>query len=200
MKIICVKDNYRSSSEVELNNKNKSPLFFMKGDSCLQRDNRLFFIPDFCSEVQGQLNFVLRICKVGKGIAPEFAHRYYNGITAGIDFTAKDILEKCVENGFPWEMSKSFDQSARIGKWLERDDYSELTFWFKLNGELIQKINTSEMIRNFNEIVSDISQFMTLKMGDLIYTGTPDGSALVSRGDRLSVGINDEILLDFASL
>ncbi len=202
MKIICIGRNYLEHAREMQAEPEKDPVFFMKADSCLQRDNRIFFVPDFTKNLHYELELVLRISRVGKGIAERFAHRYYDAVTVGIDFTARDLQAECKVKGLPWEISKSFDQSARIGEWISKEDLNvpldKLPFWLKKNNEIVQEGNSADMIFYFDQLISYLSQFMTLKMGDLLFTGTPAGVGPVVSGDHLTAGIADKKLLDFA--
>lgn len=201
MKIICIGQNYKGHIEEMGSKIPEKPVFFLKPDSALQRDSRVFFIPDFSNEIDYEVEIVLKISKVGKGIQPQFAHRYYTALSVGIDFTARDIQRKCKEEGLPWEISKAFDSSARLGEWVPIEKFENpqenVSFWLKKNGELVQTGKTADMIFNFDQIVSYVSQFMMLKIGDLIYTGTPAGVGSVKSGDRIEAGIGDKVFLDF---
>jgi 2-keto-4-pentenoate hydratase/2-oxohepta-3-ene-1,7-dioic acid hydratase in catechol pathway len=201
MKIICIGRNFHEHAKEMHAVPEKEPIFFLKADSCLQRDNRLFFIPDFSNNLHYECEIVLRISRVGKGIAEKFAHRYYDAVTVGVDFTARDLQAQCKAKGLPWEISKSFDQSARIGKWLPVSDFknpqSEIAFWLKQNEKLVQSASSADMIFKFDTLIAYLSKFMTLKMGDLIFTGTPSGVGPVSSGDRLEAGIGTKTLLKF---
>jgi len=202
MKIICIGRNYYEHAKEMDAKPEKDPIFFLKADSCLQRDNRIFFIPEFSNNLHYELEIVLRICRVGKGIAEEFAHRYYDAVTVGIDFTARDLQAQCKAKGLPWEISKSFDQSARIGSWISASEFvnpgTDIPFWLKQNGTIVQSATSATMIFNFDVLIAYLSKFMTLKMGDLIFTGTPAGVGPVSNGDSLEAGIGDKSLLKFS--
>ncbi len=202
MKIICIGRNYYEHAKEMDAKPEKDPIFFLKADSCLQRDNRIFFIPEFSNNLHYELEIVLRICRVGKGIAEEFAHRYYDAVTVGIDFTARDLQAQCKAKGLPWEISKSFDQSARIGSWISASEFvnpgTDIPFWLKQNETIVQSATSATMIFNFDVLIAYLSKFMTLKMGDLIFTGTPAGVGPVSNGDSLEAGIGDKSLLKFS--
>jgi len=202
MKIICIGRNYHEHAKEMHAKPEKNPIFFLKADSCLQRDNRMFFIPDFSENLHYELEIVLRISRVGKGIAEKFAHRYYDAITVGIDFTARDLQAQCKTKGLPWEISKSFDQSARIGAWLPVSDFenpqTDISFWLKQNDKIVQASTSAAMIFNFDTLIAYLSKFMTLKIGDLVYTGTPAGVGPVASGDKLEAGIADKSLLKFS--
>ncbi len=201
MKIICIGRNYTEHIKEMQAEQEKDPVFFMKADSSLQRNNRLFFIPDFTQDCHYELELVLRICKVGKAIEERFAHRYYDVVTVGIDFTARDLQAECKKKGLPWDVAKSFDQSARIGEWLQISDFenplSDIPFWLKKNDEIVQQSVSGKMIHNFDKLIAYLSERMTLKIGDLIFTGTPSGVGAVKSGDRLMGGIADKTLFDF---
>jgi acylpyruvate hydrolase len=201
MKIICIGRNYLDHAREMNADIPHEPIFFLKADSCLQKDNRIFFIPDFTNNLQYELEIVLRIAKVGKAVEPRFAHRYYDAITVGIDFTARDLQERCKKNGLPWEISKSFDQSARIGQWIKMEEFDvppkSVLFWLKQNDKIVQQAYTRDMIFSFDQLIAYVSRFMTMKIGDIIFTGTPSGVGQVFPGDRLTAGINDQVILDF---
>ena len=176
------------------------PTIFMKADSALLKDGQPFFIPDFTKELHHEAEIVVKIDRLGKNIAERFAHRYYNEVTIGIDFTARDLQNRLREKGLPWEISKSFDHSAVVGTFVpleEVGDIHHLPFHLDINGELRQAGNTENMLFNVDRIIAYVSQFFTLKMGDLIYTGTPAGVGPVQIGDHLQGYIGDRQLLDF---
>jgi 2-keto-4-pentenoate hydratase/2-oxohepta-3-ene-1,7-dioic acid hydratase in catechol pathway len=200
MKIICIGRNYVNHAK-ELNNEvPKEPVFFLKPDTALLRNNDPFYLPDFSKEVHYELEIVVKINKVGKYIAREFAHRYYNEIGLGIDFTARDIQRELKNKGLPWEKAKAFDHSAAISpKFIEKQNFDLQNIDFQLvkNGEIVQKGNTKEMIFDIDTIISYVSKYMTLKIGDLIYTGTPAGVGQINIGDRLQGYIDEILMLDF---
>ncbi len=176
------------------------PVIFMKSESALLKDGKPFFIPDFSSEIHYETEVVVKINKVGKNIAEQFAHRYYNEITVGIDFTARDLQTELRGKGLPWEISKGFDQSAVIGDFIpleETDHIQGLDFHLEINGETVQKGNTSDMLFSVDRIIAYVSRFFTLKIGDLIYTGTPAGVGAVEIGNNLQGYLNNRKLLDF---
>jgi len=195
MKIICIGRNYLDHA-IELGNiLPKEPLFFLKPDSAIQPKGHPFFIPDFSDNIHYEIELVIKICKNGKNIIEKFAHTYYNEIGLGIDFTARDLQEKCKKLGLPWEIAKGFDGSAQISNsFLKKDslDINNINFHLKVNDILVQSGNSKDLIFSFNNIISYISQFYTLKTGDLIYTGTPAGVGKINTGDRLTGFINDE--------
>ena len=201
MKIICVGMNYADHNK-ELKNTliNEEPTIFLKSDTSLLKNGKPFYIPDFSSEIHYEAEIVIKIDRLGKNIAEKFAHRYYNEVTLGIDFTARDLQNKLRETGMPWEISKAFDNSAAIGQFIQLSDLQEnidnLSFKLELNGSTVQNGNTSNMIFNINRIIAYVSRFLTLKIGDLIFTGTPAGVGRVNVNDRLEGYINEKKLLD----
>ncbi|MCO4818434.1 MAG: fumarylacetoacetate hydrolase family protein [Bacteroidetes bacterium] len=187
MKIICVGRNYRKHAE-ELGNKvPDEPVLFMKPDSAILRQRDAFYIPDFSSDVHYEAEIVVKLNRLGKRIQSKFAHKYYAEFTVGIDFTARDVQAKLKAKGLPWEKAKGFDSSAVCGKWLPVGDYdmSNLSFELKKNGQVVQSGNTSEMLFSIDEIIDYTSQYFTLKIGDQIFTGTPEGVGPVAHGDIL---------------
>lgn len=200
MKIICIGRNYIDHAK-ELNNPvPKQPVFFMKPDSALLLRNKAFFIPEFSNEVHHEVEVVVKINRLGKHIEEKFANRYYNEIGLGIDFTARDIQKTCKEKGLPWEIAKAFDYSAALGKFITVDklkDVQDLNFELLKNGGSVQKGNTKDMIFSIDAIIAYISQFVTLKIGDLIYTGTPAGVGKVAIGDKLTGILEGKTLFDF---
>jgi 2-keto-4-pentenoate hydratase/2-oxohepta-3-ene-1,7-dioic acid hydratase in catechol pathway len=200
MKIFAIGRNYINHAK-ELNNPVSSePMFFMKPDTAIVRNNNPFFYPDFSSEIHYELEVVLKIGKVGKSISEKFANRYYTELGLGIDFTARDIQRKCQEKGHPWEIAKAFDNSAPISKFVTKENFPDLKnihFRLDLNGETVQNGNTADMIFHFDRLVSHVSQYMTLRIGDLIFTGTPEGVGPVKIGDRLQAYLEDKLMLDF---
>ena len=198
MKIICVGRNYLDHAK-ELGNKiPTSPLFFLKPDTAIQPKGHPFFIPDFSNNIHFEVELVIKISKNGKNIDEKFAHKYYDEIGIGIDFTARDIQEDCKKNGLPWEKAKGFDGSAQISnefinkKLLKLED---IHFSLNLNNSLMQKGNSKNLIFSFDQIISYISKYYTLRAGDLIYTGTPSGVGKVEIGDNLSCFINGREML-----
>jgi len=194
MKIICIGRNYIDHAN-ELGNKiPKEPLFFLKPDTAIQPKGHPFFIPDFSEKIHYEIELVLKVCKNGKNIDEKFAHKYYQEIGLGIDFTARDIQEKCKELGLPWEKAKGFDGSAQISnRFIDKNelDLEDINFKLKLNNKIVQNGNSKNMIFSFDYIISFISKFYTLRTGDLIYTGTPSGVGKVNHGDRLTGYIED---------
>lgn len=174
--------------------------FFLKPDTSLLKDNQPFYYPDFSKEIHHEIELVLKISKTGKNIEPEFATRYYDEIGIGVDFTARDIQAACKEKGLPWEKAKAFDNAAPLGKFLHKSQFPDvhnIQFKLLINGKTIQQGNTKDLLFSFDKIISFVSQFITLKTGDLIYTGTPEGVGPVKIGDRLEGYIEDHQLLDF---
>lgn len=187
MKILCIGRNYADHIK-ELNNVvPDEPVIFIKPDSAVLRSNGPFFIPDFSNEVHHEVEVILKIQKAGKAIPEQFAHEYYQEIGLGIDFTARDLQQKLKEKGLPWEKAKGFDYSAVIGNFYDKDQFNlgNLNFSLSKNGQTVQNGNTSMMINSFDKIIAHISQYFTLKIGDLIFTGTPAGVSKVATGDLL---------------
>jgi len=198
MKIICIGRNYKKHIE-ELDNKNSSEIiFFLKPETAIPIKNQPFFIPDFSNEIHHEVEIVVKINRTGKFIQKIFSHKYYNDISVGIDFTARDIQNEIKKRGLPWEKSKSFDGSAPIGKFIQKDDLkiNNLDFILKVNGEIKQKGNSKNMIHSIDEIISYVSQYITLKKGDIIFTGTPSGVGKVKKNDILQAYLNGQKLLD----
>ena len=197
MKIIAIGRNYAAHIK-ELNNERPSePVIFMKPDTAVLRNNAPLYYPEFSKDIHFEVEVLLKIDREGKYIEKKFAHKYYNEIGIGIDFTARDIQAKCKEKGLPWEKAKGFNGSAPISQFLpkEKFDLSNLEFSLKQNGELRQKGNTSLMLYDFDEIISYVSQFFTLKKGDIIFSGTPAGVGPIVVGDVLEAYIEEEKLL-----
>ncbi len=200
MKIICIGRNYHEHAK-ELNNPVPAkPVFFMKPDSALVIRNRPFYYPDFSSDIHHELEVVIKIDRLGRSIEKRYASRYFSQIGLGIDFTARDLQAECKKGGLPWEIAKGFDYSAPVSKFLPLTNFADihnLNFHLDINGERVQTGNTSEMIFSFEHIISYVSQFITLKTGDLIYTGTPAGVGPVKVGDRLTAYMEETKLMDF---
>lgn len=198
MKIICIGRNYLDHAK-ELGNKiPTSPLFFLKPDTAIQPKGHPFFIPDFSNNIHFEVELVVKISKNGKNIDEKFAHKYYNEIGIGIDFTARDIQEECKKNGLPWERAKGFDGSAQISNEFINKELlilNDINFSLSLNNSIMQTGNSKNMIFSFDQIISYISKYYTLRAGDLIYTGTPSGVGKVERGDSLSCFINSNEML-----
>lgn len=200
MKIIAVGRNYAEHAK-ELNNPVPGvPVIFMKPDTALLKDNKPFYHPEFSADIHHEIEVVLKICKEGKHIAEKFAPDYYDEIGLGIDFTARDIQQKHKEKGLPWELAKAFDNSAPISIFLPKSQFNDLYnmgFRLELNGVVVQEGNTKDLLFSFEQIIAFISQYITLKKGDLIFTGTPSGVSKVSIGDHLMGYLENEKLLDF---
>jgi 2-keto-4-pentenoate hydratase/2-oxohepta-3-ene-1,7-dioic acid hydratase in catechol pathway len=198
MKILCVGRNYSEHIKEMGNAPSSSLVFFMKPDTALVQRNRPFFIPEWTQNVHYETELVLKICKNGKYIQEQFAHTYYNEIGIGIDFTARDLQNDLIAHGQPWEKAKAFDHSAPVGTFLPKERLNieqGIRFFLKKNGKICQSGNSLDMIYNFDRIIAEISQYVTIKMGDLIFTGTPSGVGTVRIGDVLEAFIEDKMLL-----
>ncbi|MBE37645.1 MAG: 2-hydroxyhepta-2,4-diene-1,7-dioate isomerase [Flavobacteriales bacterium] len=199
MKIICVGRNYKKHI-VEL--KNKIPeeiVFFLKPETTIPQKNQPFFIPDFSNNVHHEIEIVIKINKTGKHIQEKFAHRYYDELTLGIDFTARDIQEKLKKEGKPWEKAKSFDGSAPVGRFIKKNtvyNIHDLNFKLLVNNKQVQCDNSKNMIFSIDQIISYVSKFITLKKGDLIFTGTPSGVGRVEKNDILEGYLENEKLIE----
>ena len=197
MKIICIGRNYAQHAK-ELNNPlPENPLFFVKPDTALLRTN-IFYIPPFSNNIHYELEFVVKICKVGKSISSKFANKYYEEVTIGLDLTARDLQLECKRNGYPWEIAKAFDFSAPIGKWQFKNSLNSQDFYLLKNGEKVQVGNPNQMIFDIDTIISYVSKFMTLKKGDLIYTGTPSGVGKIESGDKFLGYLDAKKCLDLS--
>lgn len=201
MKIIAVGMNYAAHNK-ELNHTFilTEPVLFMKPDSALLKDGKPFFIPDFSSNVHYETEIVVKINKLGKSIDEKFAHRYYDEITVGIDLTARDLQRNLREKGLPWEISKGFDGSAVLGEFIklnEVGDIQNIDFHLDIDGKTVQKGNTENMLFTVDKIIAYASRFFTVKIGDLIFTGTPVGVGKVEIGNNLKGYIGERKLLDF---
>jgi 2-keto-4-pentenoate hydratase/2-oxohepta-3-ene-1,7-dioic acid hydratase in catechol pathway len=200
MKIICIGRNYLAHAR-ELNNEvPDKPVFFLKPDSALVTANRPFFYPDFSSDVHYELEVVIRINRLGRSIEEQYAGRYYNELALGVDFTARDLQAEQKKKGLPWEIAKGFDYSAPISEFFPVEKYGDihnLSFRLDLNGKTVQDGSTSLMIFSFEKIIAYVSRFMTLKTGDLIFTGTPAGVGPVAIDDRLEAYLEGDKLMDF---
>tara|TARA_B110000971_G_C20035720_1_gene514046 strand:- start:2768 stop:3367 length:600 start_codon:yes stop_codon:yes gene_type:complete len=182
MKIICIGRNYIDHAK-ELNNPvPEIPIFFVKPDTALLRTHE-FYLPPFSSNIHYELELVVKIKKVGKCISKRFAAKYYDEISLGLDLTARDLQEECKKKGLPWEIAKGFDSSAPIGKWYPKEDLKTLDFYLLKNGVKVQEGNPSQMLFDLDHIIAYVSKFMTLKKGDLIFTGTPAGVGKMNAGD-----------------
>ncbi len=200
MKIIAIGRNYAAHAK-ELNNPvPTTPVIFMKPDTALLKDNKPFYLPEFSNDIHFELEVVLKICKEGKHIQEKFAQNYYEEIGLGIDFTARDIQSRHKEMGLPWELAKAFDNSAVISNFVPKTSVSDIyDFGFELqvNQQIRQQGNTKNLLFSFEQIIAFVSQYITLKKGDLIYTGTPEGVGQVLAGDHLEAWLNGQKLLDF---
>ncbi|REG88605.1 fumarylacetoacetate hydrolase family protein [Algoriphagus antarcticus] len=200
MKIICIGRNYAAHIEELKNETPGNPVVFLKPDTALLKDGAPFFYPDFSKNIHYEAELVLKISKQGKYIQKQFAHRYFDEIGFGIDFTARDLQDQCKAKGLPWEIAKGFNGAAPIGGFISVDEFEDLKnidFHLTINGETRQKGNTSLMLFDFGTIIEYVSQFFMLKTGDLIYTGTPAGVGPVQIGDQLEGFIGTKKLLDF---
>ncbi len=201
MKIFAVGKNYLQHNK-ELEGalyKPETPVIFTKADSALLKDGKPFFLPDFSEQVDYETELVVRICRLGKCIPERFAHRYYDAVTVGIDFTARDVQQRLRAAGHPWELSKGFDGSAAIGQWVEKEkllDVQAVRFHLDINGSTVQEGCTCDMLYRIDELIAYISQFFTLKTGDLLYTGTPSGVGPVHINDHLTGFLEDRKVLE----
>lgn len=199
MKIICVGWNYSDhNKEMSRSPIPENPIFFLKPDTALLRDNKPFFLPSFSQQVEYECELVYRINRIGKNIALRFAHRYYSEVGLGIDFTARDLQAKCRAEGSPWELSKAFDNSAVISKFIDINEAGKpINFSLLKNSEVVQQATTEDMIFPIDRLIEHISKYITLKIGDLIYTGTPAGVGRVDIGDHLQGFIGSQEMFNF---
>lgn len=201
MKILAVGLNYESHNlEMKRTFQPSEPVIFMKPESSQLKDGKPFFIPDFSNEIHYETEIVIKIDRLGKNIAEEFSHRYYNEVTVGIDFTARDLQRKLKEKGLPWELAKGFDGSAAMGRFiskLEFESIQDVNFHLDINSKTVQQGNTRDMIYSVDKIIAFVSKFFTLKIGDLIFTGTPAGVGPVKIDDHLEGYIENQKLIDF---
>jgi 2-keto-4-pentenoate hydratase/2-oxohepta-3-ene-1,7-dioic acid hydratase in catechol pathway len=201
MKIFCTGMNYAQHNK-QLNFtflEHDAPVVFLKPDSALMHDNKPFFVPDDMGRIDFEVELVVRICKLGKTVPVRFAPRYYDAVTLGIDFTARDLKDRLASRGLPWDVSKGFDGAACIGQWVPKDHFlnlKALPFRLDRNGETVQEGCTADMLTSVDELIAYISQYDTLKTGDLLFTGTPSSSLPVSVGDRLEGWIGESRVLD----
>ena len=202
MKILAVGMNYIQHNK-EMDGalyKPEEPVIFLKPDSALLKDHKPFFIPDWSQQVDYETELVVRICRLGKGIPKRFAHRYYDAVTLGIDFTARDVQKRMRPQGLPWLLSKGFDGSAAIGDWVEVckfKDVQQLNFHLDINGKTVQTGYTGDMLFSIDELIEYISTYFTLKTGDIIFTGTPVGVGPVAIDDHLTGFIEERKVLEF---
>ncbi len=197
MKIFCIGRNYVEHIKELKNQLPSEPVVFMKPPTAILKNNRDFYYPEFSKNIQHEVEIVLKICKNGKSIQKKFAHKYYEEISLGIDFTARDVQQKLKESHLPWELAKGFDSSAVIGHFyskLNHSDINNLHFKLLKNNTLVQQGNTAQMIYSFDEIISFISQYFTLQKGDLIYTGTPSGVSSIQIGDVLEGYLEEKLI------
>ena len=199
MKLICIGRNYTAHIEELENERPKDPVIFMKPDSAILPKEQDFYIPEFTQSLHYEVEVLVKIHKVGKHIAPAFAHKYYDEISLGIDFTARDVQDELKKKGLPWEKAKAFDGSAVIGKWVSKSNYESidhLTFSLQKNQEVVQQASTELMLWKVDELIAYVSSFFTLKKGDIIFTGTPAGVGTVASGDSLEGFIECEPFFD----
>ena len=200
MKIICIGLNYRKHAMEMGRPFPVEPVVFLKPDSSIIKNNKPFFLPDFSMEIHYEVEVVIKISKLGKGISAKFAHRYFDEVTVGIDITARDLQNRYSKEGLPWELSKCFDGAAPLGKFVSVStikDLQDIHFRLEINDKKVQESSTSDMIFSINDIIAYVSTFFTLKTGDLIFTGTPSGVGALHRNDNLVAYLNDKPLLDF---
>ena len=195
MKLICIGKNYLKHIH-ELNSKKEDdPVIFLKPDTSVIQKKQPFFIPEFSSDIHYEVEIILKFNRVGKHIEPKFSKKYFDKISLGIDFTARDLQRKFKENGLPWDIAKGFDNSAMIGDWLSVDlfdDMDNINFRLEKNGEIVQKSNSSNMIWKIDQLISKASTFFTIKIGDIMFTGTPEGVGKVVENDLLEGYIDDK--------
>lgn len=201
MKILAVGWNYRLHN-VEMGREEHpaAPTVFMKPETALLKDGKPFFLPHFSERIEHEAEVAVRICRLGKNIAPRFAYRYYDALTVGVDFTARDLQARLREQGAPWEIAKAFDGSAALGTWVDKDTLpldEGIPFSLQINGTTVQSGNTRDMICSIDEIIAYVSRFFTLKMGDIIYTGTPQGVGAVHINDHITGYLDDNKVLEF---
>ena len=199
MKIICVGRNYTDHIKELDNSKPKDPVLFLKPDSAIILKNKPFFIPDFSQDIHYELEITLKISRIGKHIQQKFSHKYYDFIGLGVDFTARDLQADLKSKGLPWEKSKAFDGSCFISKWIEKskfDNIDNINFNLVKNGKTVQDSNSKLMLWKIDELISYISRYFTLKIGDVIFTGTPAGVGKVSIGDNLEGFIERDKIFD----
>jgi 2-keto-4-pentenoate hydratase/2-oxohepta-3-ene-1,7-dioic acid hydratase in catechol pathway len=200
MKIICIGLNYRKHAIEMAWAIPEEPVVFLKPDSSLLKNNKPFFLPGFSENIHYEVEVVIKISKLGKGISAKFAPRYYDELTLGIDITARDLQSRLGKSGMPWELSKCFDGAAPVGTFIPVNSLKsvdDLNFRLEINDKVVQQSNTSDMIFGINQIIEYVSRFFTLKTGDLIFTGTPSGVGQLKRNDNLVAFLEEKPLLDF---
>lgn len=201
MKIIAVGWNYRThNAEMGRHEECENPIVFLKPETALLKDGKPLFLPPYSNRIEHEAEVVVRICRVGKNVAPRFAHRYYDALTIGVDFTARDIQQQLRQTGAPWELAKGFDGSAAIGSWIDKSELpleTGVDFSLQLNGTTVQEGNTRDMLHSIDNIISYVSRFFTLKMGDILYTGTPAGVGPVNINDHVTGYIDNRKVLEF---
>ncbi|WP_353779257.1 fumarylacetoacetate hydrolase family protein [Winogradskyella sp. 3972H.M.0a.05] len=195
MKLICIGRNYTKHIEELDNERPEEPVVFLKPDSAILLKKQPFFIPDFSDDIHHEVELLVKINKIGKHINKKFAHKYYNEIGLGIDFTARDLQSKLKEKGLPWERAKAFDGAAVVGKWIDKSKFEsidDISFSLEKNGEVVQQGQTSHMLWKVDELIEYVSKYFTLKIGDVIFTGTPSGVGKVIANDKLRGFIENE--------
>ena len=195
MKIICIGRNYADHIDELDNVRPDEPVIFIKPDTAIAQSNLPFFIPEFSNEVHHEVEVLVRINRIGKHIQTKFAHKYYDQIGLGIDFTARDVQQQLKSKGLPWEKAKAFDGSAFVGKWFDKSafgDLGKLPFFLQKNDVVVQEADTSLMLWSIDEIIAYVSQYFTLKIGDILFTGTPAGVSQVNKNDRLEGYLNGQ--------
>lgn len=200
MKIICIGRNYSEHAKEMNSDVPDKPVFFIKPDTCLNRNNQPFFYPEFTKDLHYELEVVIRFNRIGRSVNKRFAHRYYDAVSLGIDFTARDLQQECKQKGLPWEIAKAFDYSAPIGEFIpkeEIEDLGNIEFRLEKNDVVVQQGNTRDMIFSFDELIDYVSRFVTFRIGDYMYTGTPAGVGPVQVGDRLKGYLNNRLMFDF---
>lgn len=198
MKVLCIGRNYAEHIKEMNSPLPSSPVFFLKPDTSVLTRNRSFYLPDFSKNIHYELELVIKMCKTGKNIGEEIAHTYFDKISVGLDLTARDIQDECKKKGLPWLISKGFDHAAPVGKFLTKSkfpDIGNISFHLELNEKTVQSGNSKEMIFSFEQIIVHLSRFITLKTGDLIFTGTPAGVGPVKTGDVLAGYIGNKKLI-----
>ncbi len=200
MKFICIGRNYSEHIAELRHTTPEEPLFFMKQENAITRCNRPFFLPDFSMQVDYETEILVKINRLGKYIQEKHAHLYYDEIGLGVDFTARDVQRRCIAKGEPWEIAKAFDGSAAVGKFLAKQEIADLdniSFHLLRNGEKVQEGNSGDMLFSIDKIIAHVSRFVTLKTGDIIFTGTPAGVGPVHINDRLQGFLEGQLMFDF---